>query len=66
MNWISSQLIEDEGIKGDTILGELPLDFIPFDEDVLSLELSDSFREVMVDGDSTSLFLVARSSWYLH
>ena len=53
-------MFEDEGIKGDTTLGEMPLDFIPFDEDVLSLELDPSYRETTVDGDPTSLYLMAR------
>ena len=36
------------------------LDLIPYDYDILSLELEGSFREVFLDGDATSLFYVAR------
>lgn len=39
----------------------MPLDFIPFDEDVLSLELETSFRECVSEGDQTSLYLIARA-----
>ena len=47
-------------MKGDAVLGEMPLDFIPFDEDLLSLELENSFRETTVDNDPTALHRMAR------
>jgi len=37
------------------------MDLIPFDDNLLSLELSSSFKECFLDGDRTSLFYVARS-----
>lgn len=42
-------------------IGEYHLDLIPFDSDILSLELSSSFKDVSVDGDRTSLFYVAKA-----
>lgn len=53
--------LEEEGVYGDVTLGEFQLDLIPFEKDVLSLEMEDSFRECFLDGDRTSLFYVARS-----
>lgn len=45
----------------DVRIGEYHLDLIPFDSDLLSLELSSSFKDIAVDGDRTSLFYVAKS-----
>lgn len=36
--------MEEEGVIGNVTIGEYPLYFIPFDEDVLSLELERSFK----------------------
>ena len=38
------QILEDEGVIGNVTIRECPLYFIPFDEDVLSLELERSFK----------------------
>ena len=46
---------------GDLNLGELPLDCLPLEDDVLSLELDTCFRDCVVDGDSTALFYTARA-----
>jgi hypothetical protein len=45
----------------DVKIGEYHLDLIPVDNDVLSMELPNSFREFAVDGDRTSLFYVAKA-----
>lgn len=45
----------------DLKIGEYHLDLIPFDNDILSMELPTSFREFAVDGDRTSLFYVAKA-----
>ena len=38
------RVLQEEGVYGDVAAGELPIDFIPFDCDVLSLELDTAFR----------------------
>lgn len=38
------RVLQEEGVYGDVAAGELPIDFIPFDADVLSLELDTAFR----------------------
>eukprot|EP00163_Fabomonas_tropica_P032762 TRINITY_DN8359_c0_g1_i1.p1 TRINITY_DN8359_c0_g1~~TRINITY_DN8359_c0_g1_i1.p1 ORF type:complete len:600 (+),score=140.03 TRINITY_DN8359_c0_g1_i1:778-2577(+) len=58
---ICERVLEEKGVYGDVTLGEFDLDLIPFDEDVLSLELDTSFRECFLDGDRTALYYVARS-----
>ena len=45
----------------DIVLGEYALDLIPFDDDVLSMEISSSFKETYLDGDFSSLYNVARA-----
>ena len=41
---VCDKILEDEGILADVHLGTFPLDFIPFEMDVLSLELPTAFR----------------------
>lgn len=43
------------------MIGGFSLDLIPFDDDILSMELSSSFREIYLDGDNTSLYYIAKS-----
>ena len=57
----SEQVLEEEGVYGDITFGEYPLDLIPFEEDVLSMELESGFREIAVEGDRSTLYYVART-----
>ena len=50
---VCNKILEDAGVLGDVSVEEFPLYFIPTEQDVLSLELADSF------GD---LYLVSRAS----
>lgn len=38
------RIFQEQGVYGDIVAGELPISFIPFDNDVLSLELGSAFR----------------------
>eukprot|EP00027_Filamoeba_sp_ATCC50430_P001749 CAMPEP_0168556906 /NCGR_PEP_ID=MMETSP0413-20121227/9136_1 /TAXON_ID=136452 /ORGANISM="Filamoeba nolandi, Strain NC-AS-23-1" /LENGTH=618 /DNA_ID=CAMNT_0008587891 /DNA_START=132 /DNA_END=1984 /DNA_ORIENTATION=+ len=58
---ICERVLEEEGVYGDITFGDYPLDLIPFEDDLLSLELETSFKECFLEGDRTSLFYVARS-----
>eukprot|EP00457_Paulinella_chromatophora_P003917 gb/GEZN01003926.1/.p1 GENE.gb/GEZN01003926.1/~~gb/GEZN01003926.1/.p1 ORF type:complete len:658 (+),score=83.54 gb/GEZN01003926.1/:41-2014(+) len=58
---LCERVLSDEGVLGDLETGEFPLDLVPFDDDVMSLEMSSCFKECFLDGDPTSLFDVARS-----
>lgn len=46
---------------GDVNIAELPLSFFPLENDVLSLELDDSFRDLYLSKDVTPNFLVAKA-----
>ncbi|KAK9808509.1 hypothetical protein WJX73_003066 [Symbiochloris irregularis] len=58
---LCEHIFQQEGVFGDIVVGEFPVDFIPFDSDVLSLELPTAFREVALDGDNSSLYYAARA-----
>jgi hypothetical protein len=58
---VCEKVLEEEGVLANITIGEYPLYFIPFDEDVLSLELDNSLKECKVDGDTSSLWYLARA-----
>ena len=41
------------------------MDLLPFDEDVLSLELDAAYKDLLVDGDRSCLYDVAKALWRL-
>ena len=41
-----NKILEEAGVLGDVGVEELPLHFIPLDQDVLSLCLEDSFSDL--------------------
>ena len=45
-NLVSNKILEEAGVLGDVVVQELPLRFIPIEEDVLSLCLEDSFSDL--------------------
>jgi hypothetical protein len=53
--------LEQLGVLGDITLGDYGMDLIPFEDDCISLEIDEAFRETFLDGDWTSLNSVARS-----
>ena len=58
---VCERVLEEEGVYSDVTLDELDLDLIPCEEDVVSMELPDSFRDCLLHGDKSSLFYVARA-----
>ncbi|KAI5305282.1 telomere binding protein [Ascosphaera pollenicola] len=59
--FLSNQILEDEGITGDVSVYEYPLYFFPLDDDVLSLELADSFSEIYLHQDPNSIHLASKA-----
>ena len=43
---ICSQILEESGFLGDIVVGELPLLFLPLEQDLLSLEIESSFQDL--------------------
>ncbi|KAL7798108.1 Sec1-like protein [Trichoderma ceciliae] len=58
---VSDQLLEEAGVLGDVNISELPLLFFPLEDDVLSLELEDSFKDLYLSKDITPNFLMAKA-----
>lgn len=58
---VCDEVLKKEGVFGSLSVGEYKLDLIPFDDDVLTLELDACFKEFYVDGDKTNLHTIAAS-----
>ncbi|KAK3341757.1 Sec1-like protein [Lasiosphaeria hispida] len=58
---LSDKVLEEAGVLGDANVAELPLYFFPLEEDLLSLELDNSFRDLYLAKDPTSIFLLSRA-----
>ncbi|KAF2754302.1 putative vacuolar sorting protein [Pseudovirgaria hyperparasitica] len=58
---VSDQLLEAEGVLGETSIFEYPLHFMPLADDVLSLELEDAFGDLYLRKDPKSVFLSAKA-----
>lgn len=43
---VSNKILEDEGVLGDVNISELPLYFLPLEEDMLSMELDGAFHDL--------------------
>ncbi|KAL2525875.1 Vacuolar protein-sorting-associated protein [Abeliophyllum distichum] len=55
------KILEEEKVHELLTIGEYPLYLIPLDEDVLSFELDLAHKECMVNGDTTSLWHIAKA-----
>ncbi|KZO91497.1 Sec1-like protein [Calocera viscosa TUFC12733] len=58
---LCDRILEEEGVFGDITLGQLKLEFIPLEEDVLSLEMENTYKEVFLDGDNTAIYYSAQA-----
>jgi vacuolar protein sorting-associated protein 33A len=43
---VSNKILEDEGVLGDVNIAELPLFFLPLENDLLSLESDEAFNDL--------------------
>ncbi|XP_078167646.1 sec1/munc18-like (SM) proteins superfamily [Carex rostrata] len=55
------KILEEEKVHNLVSLGEYPLYMVPLDEDVISFELELSLKENLFDGDTTSVWHVAKA-----
>ncbi|KXZ47472.1 hypothetical protein GPECTOR_35g910 [Gonium pectorale] len=53
------RVLEEEGVLGDVAIGEYCLDMVPYEDDVISLELDGAFYDCVCEGDSTPLYYTA-------
>jgi hypothetical protein len=54
-------VLEEHNVLGEANITELPLNFIPLEPDVLSLELESSFSDLFVRKDPSSIFASAQA-----
>ncbi|KAL6851719.1 hypothetical protein ACP4OV_020283 [Aristida adscensionis] len=55
------KILEEEKVHQKLIVGEYPLYLVPLDEDVLSFELDNSLQECLIEGDTSSIWHVAKA-----
>ncbi|CAL5035573.1 unnamed protein product [Urochloa decumbens] len=55
------KILEEEKVHQKLTFGEYPLYLVPLDEDVLSFELDHSLQECLIDGDTSSIWHVAKA-----
>ncbi|XP_057463477.1 vacuolar protein-sorting-associated protein 33 homolog [Actinidia eriantha] len=55
------KILEEEKVHHLMTIGEYPLYLLPLDEDVLSFELDNAFKECAVDGDMSSVWYIAKA-----
>ncbi|CAG7972954.1 unnamed protein product [Penicillium salamii] len=58
---VGNAVLEEAGITGDVNIAELPLLFMPLEQDVLSLELDDSFSDLYLHKDPGCIFHAAKA-----
>ncbi|XP_018633119.1 vacuolar protein-sorting-associated protein 33 homolog isoform X2 [Nicotiana tomentosiformis] len=58
---VCEKILEEEKVHHLLTIGEYPLYLIPLDEDVLSFEIDVAHKEYLVDGDTTSLWHIAKA-----
>ena len=58
---VSHKILEDEGVLGDVAVSELPLTFLPLENDILSLEIEDAFSSLYYSKDPTPIFLASKA-----
>uniref|UniRef100_T2M5K9 Vacuolar protein sorting-associated protein 33B n=1 Tax=Hydra vulgaris TaxID=6087 RepID=T2M5K9_HYDVU len=58
---VCDKILEEEGVFGDVIINEYPLDFITLDVDVISLELPVFYTHLFLNKDTTWLYIMARA-----
>ncbi|KAL9578574.1 MAG: hypothetical protein Q9203_007045, partial [Teloschistes exilis] len=58
---VSNKILEEAGVLGDISVEELPMHFVPLDQDVLSLACDDAFGDLYLRKDPTSIFLAAKA-----
>ncbi|KAF8581753.1 Sec1-like protein [Ramaria rubella] len=53
---LATRILEEEGVLGEVTVSSYNLQFIPLENDVISLEYDVAFKEIWVDGDETAIY----------
>ncbi|XP_028788975.1 vacuolar protein-sorting-associated protein 33 homolog [Neltuma alba] len=58
---VCEKVLEEEKVHHMMSIGEYPLYLVPMDDDLLSFELDLAYKECLVDGDTSSLWHIAKA-----
>ncbi|KAG8880918.1 hypothetical protein FRB98_004678 [Tulasnella sp. 332] len=58
---LCDRVLEEEGVFGEVTISSYKLEFIPLEDDLLSLEWDSTFKEIFLDGDETSVYYAAQA-----
>ncbi|KAI9496391.1 Sec1-like protein [Zychaea mexicana] len=59
---ICERILEEEGVFGSITVGDYAMDWIPLEDDLISMELDPgTWKEIYLDGDHTSIYYAAQS-----
>ncbi|KAI9483036.1 MAG: Sec1-like protein [Benjaminiella poitrasii] len=59
---ICERVLEEEGVKGDITIGDYAMDWVPYEDDLISMELGPStWKDIYLDGDQTSIYYAAKA-----
>ncbi|KAJ5482792.1 hypothetical protein N7539_006238 [Penicillium diatomitis] len=58
---VGNAVLEEAGIIGDVNIAEFPLEFLPLEQDLLSLELDDTFADLYLHKDPGCIFHAAKA-----
>ncbi|KAF7713908.1 Sec1 family protein [Penicillium ucsense] len=58
---VGNAVLEEAGIIGDVNIAEFPLQFLPLEQDLLSLELDDAFADLYLHKDPGCIFHAAKA-----
>jgi hypothetical protein len=56
---VCEEKLKEKGVRGDIIIDELNLDFLPIDTDLISMEFNDCFRDLYINNDTSSIINLA-------
>ncbi|EXJ57131.1 lysine-specific histone demethylase 1 [Cladophialophora yegresii CBS 114405] len=62
---VSNKILEDEGVLGDVNVSELPLYFLPLEDDLFSLELDEAFTDLYLRHDPSPLYLASKALMHI-
>lgn len=58
---LCDKILEEEGVFGEVTISEFPLEFIPLEDDLISLEWDNTFKEIYLDGDESAIYYAAQA-----
>ncbi|KAI7853803.1 Sec1-like protein [Circinella umbellata] len=59
---VCERILEEQGVFGSITIGDYAMDWIPLEDDLISMELDPgTWKEIYLDGDHTSIYYAAKS-----